>query len=163
MRTLTTSLVREYFEYRDGEIYWKKRPAKKGSVGVGDRFGSLDSEGYRRGEFRRKRVREHQIVWLLFNDTFPPSIDHIDGNRLNNRIENLRASTQAQNIRNSKLRKDNKTGIKGVTINPSGTYAVRIGVAGKCLFFGSYKDLELAALVADEARALYHGAFARYK
>lgn len=80
-------------------------------------------------------------------------IDHINCNPLDNRWCNLREATTAENLRNRKRNKNNTTGIKGVHKNKDG-YMVRI-----CI--GTYKSLEEAAKVYEEAVKLYHGKFAR--
>jgi hypothetical protein len=155
---MTSEDVREYFEYRDGKVYWKK---DRYHIKAGARFGCSDGK-YQHGYFFGKRMREHQLVWLLFNESLPERIDHIDNDGFNNRIENLRPANHSQNMQNAKLRHDNKTGCKGVFRTSAGTYAVYIGLKGKRLNLGTYSDLELACLVADEARDLYHGSYARY-
>jgi hypothetical protein len=58
--------------------------------------------------------RRHQIVWLLHND-FLPTIDHIDGNRANDRIGNLRAADATINARNRRRSPLNKSGVRGVS------------------------------------------------
>lgn len=160
---MTSDDVREYFEYRDGGMYWKKEPSKHGKRKKGERFGHTAANGYRAGKFRKNRVLEHRLVWLMFNNSLPEMLDHIDGNRENNRIENLRAITYSQNAHNARLRQDNKSGHKGVWVTPYGTYHVRLSVNNRCVRFGTFKDFELACLVADEARDLYHGKYARNK
>jgi hypothetical protein len=64
-----------------------------------------------------KQYRAHRIIWMMFNGNLPKEqLDHIDGDRANNRIENLRECSNTENQQNRKLNKDNKTGFTGVTI-----------------------------------------------
>ena len=73
----------------------------------------------------------------------PEFIDHIDGNSLNNRIENLREATNSQNCMNGKLRKTNKSGHKNVYWHKSAKkWSVEIKVFGKKKYFGLFDDLE---------------------
>ena len=89
-------------------------------------------------------------------------IDHIDGNPLNNKVENLRESNRKQNSQNSKLRSDNKSGHKGVYWHKkSGKWRVVIKANGKRHYFGLYENKEEAIRVAIEARKKLHGEFGR--
>lgn len=154
------SQIHEYLEYKDGGVFWKK---SKGSRGVvGDRVGSPDGKGYRHTYFNGKKYREHQLVWILCNNEEPSTLDHINGNRSDNRIENLRLVSNSENLFNSPLRKDNKTGCKNVMWKEDKKrFVVEIKAHKNRFRLGSFKDLELADLVAQEGRDLFHGKFAR--
>jgi hypothetical protein len=90
-------------------------------------------------------------------------IDHKDGNPANNRIENLRIASYEDNNRNRKAPRTSGLGVKGVTVHSqSGKYRVRVPVGGKLRSFGCYDSLELAELVAREAREKYHGEFCNH-
>jgi hypothetical protein len=90
-------------------------------------------------------------------------VDHIDGNPSNNRIENLRGATNAQNLQNAKIHQNNTSGIKNVHFDKQkNRWNVQLRIDKKIKHFGLYKDLELAELVATEARNKYHGDFARH-
>lgn len=88
------------------------------------------------------------------------SVDHIDGDPLNNRLINLRACTVAENSRNRKTILDIRSGIKGVDYC-KGKWRVRICVDGVRHYLGSFDNIEAAQLVYDEACIKYHGKFAR--
>jgi hypothetical protein len=95
--------------------------------------------------------------------SFPSNnIDHEDTNPINNSWENLRNASQQSNTYNAKLRKDNTSGVKGVYLLSSGMYQVKINVNKNTKSLGTFKDLELAELVAMEARNKYHGNFANH-
>jgi len=91
----------------------------------------------------------------------PLEVDHIDADRHNNQIENLRAATSAQNQRNKPLQRNNTSGHKNVRW-ANGKWAVELKINGKAKYFGRFEDLELAALMASEVRDKYHGEFARH-
>jgi hypothetical protein len=91
----------------------------------------------------------------------PQEVDHIDADRHNNNIENLRAATPAQNQRNKPIQRNNSSGYKNIRYK-NGKWVVELKVNGKAKYFGRFEDLELAALVAFEARDKYHGEFARH-
>ena len=93
----------------------------------------------------------------------PSYVDHIDGDKTNNKIENLREATVSQNRFNSKLQSNNKSGVKGVHFNKNyKKWIAQITVNYKVLYLGSYDDIELAELVVQEARSTKHGVFARH-
>lgn len=89
----------------------------------GDVAGSLHTDGYWYNTINRKTVPTHRVVWeLLKGDTFNLLIDHIDGDCLNNSIDNLRLIKKEQNSRNCKMSSKNTSGVTGVraSVNQSG-------------------------------------------
>jgi hypothetical protein len=163
MATLTQEEAHRLFEYRDGMLYWKipRRGVNKLSNGdypVGWKNGS----GYRCLSVSKKKYYLHQIVFLMHHGYIPKTVDHIDGNGLNNKIDNLREATIAQNNCNSIVRSDNTSGVKGVSWHKAAKkWTCSVNYRGKAKHLGLYEDFDLACLVASEARLLYHGAYAR--
>lgn len=107
-----------------------------------------------------------RVIFLLHHGflTKGKCIDHIDGNPLNNKVENLRESTRNQNNQNSRRPKTNTSGHKNVCWDKkSGKWRVRIQANGKRHYFGLYEDKEEAIRVAIEARKKLHGEFGRDK
>lgn len=149
--------LQSLFDYKDGSLIWKCKNTK------GKVAGTLRPQGYTVVEINSRPIMAHWIVWVMHNGSFDGQIDHIDGNRSNNRIENLRIVTRTQNQWNRKVSSNNKVGIKGVRLRKdSNKYEVRIAVNKRRLILGSYEDLELAELVAFMAREKYHGAYAKH-
>ena len=148
----------KHFYVEDGVLY-RLTPTRKQKVGTA--VGHKNDEGYLKVLFNGRSVPVHRIIFLLTHGYCSEVVDHINGIKDDNRAENLRAATNAQNIKNSKLSVRNKTGVKGVHALKNGTgYQVYISIDSKRKRFGTFKDIELAELVAVEARAKYHGAFA---
>lgn len=109
-----------------------------------------------------KAVRLQRMIFLYHHGYLPICVDHINGDVFNNRIENLRAATVQENCLNKRA-KPGTSGCKNVRwCKPNKNWVVYVSVHKKQKFFGSFADVELADLVATEARDLYHGAFARH-
>lgn len=117
-------------------------------------LGSPTQKGHLLIGINKKQYYSHRLAWLYMTGEWPKyNVDHIDLNPANNKWINLREATHAENLRNRKANKNNTTGYKGVHKNRHG-YMVRI-----CI--GTYKTLEEAAKIYEEAVKLYHKEFAR--
>lgn len=89
--------VKEYMEYDDGRLFWIKKPSAK--VYVGDPVGRIDGK-YSRTWIQGRPYLVHRVIWAMFNGDTGLRIDHINGDSLDNRIENLRAVSVSENTRN---------------------------------------------------------------
>ena len=81
---------------------------------AGDVVGCPQSAGYLRCRVDGKYMLVHRIIFAIHNGYLPKSVDHADGNSLNNRPGNLREATQSQQLQNQKIRDSNKYGVKGL-------------------------------------------------
>jgi len=161
MANLTQAQANELFEYNDGSLLWKNRA--NNLKHCSKNAGHLDNDGYLRTRVNGKLYLNHRIIFLMKNGYFPKIVDHIDGNKLNNKIENLRKATKSQNSLNKKTRVDSRSGIKNVYwYKPTEKWKVAISINQKRKHIGYFENLELAELVALEASNKFHGAF-QYK
>lgn len=94
--------------------------SKKGSIVKG----KVEDSGYLRISMMYSSILYHRAVWKFHHGTEPLVIDHINGNRLDNRIENLREASSSQNKHNEKLRSSNRTGMYGISMR-NGSYVVK--------------------------------------
>ena len=134
---------------------------------ISDYLWHIDSNGYvktntKRTDGKRSYLFMHHLI-MNINDN-SQVIDHIHGTKNDNRKSNLRVVTKSQNNINQKIRKDNKTHIKGVNLKTDiikgkkYTYwQARIQVEGKRIELGRYKNITDAIKARKEAEKIYHG------
>jgi hypothetical protein len=150
--------AKELFDYVDGELIWKKN--QRNGIQAGKIAGNVNNIGYKKTSYKGVHYLMHRLIFLYHHGYMPEIIDHIDINKLNNRIENLRAATQSQNCLNIKMRSTNITGVRNVSLcKRSKKYYVSLCINKKTVNFGSYKDLTEATNVAIQAREKYYGNF----
>ena len=156
---LTQELVREFFDYRDADGKLIHKKARTG-VAVGTEAGWVSRQGYRDARVLTKCYREHRIIFLYHHGYLPKMVDHINGVKTDNRIENLRECTRGQNKANSKG--SAASGYKGVYKHGI-KWTVLLSFNRKTRYFGLYDNIETAAQVAEAAREHYHGEFANHE
>jgi hypothetical protein len=162
---LTQDKAHELFEYRDGALFWKHRTISRGRKlkKGGQQIVNKHGDGYYKVTVNYKTYLLHRVVWLMHYGDAPEFLDHINGIRTDNRIENLRPATKYENALNSKLRSDNTSGVKGVCWNKKKRkWFARIYVKNKHLSLGYYDDLQAASDVVKNARLTYHKEFANH-
>ena len=159
---LSLNQVNELFRYEpsSGKLFWKKRTARR--IKVGDEAGTFcKSTGYRMVFINRKGYLVHRIAILLATGACDPSkeVDHIDHDRVNNRLNNLRIVDRINNMRNTGLGKTNKTGVIGVSLKYTRTgelrYSANIMVNRKSINLGIFDNIEEAAAAREEANMKY--------
>lgn len=124
--------------------------------------GSTNSYGYRVIKVGGKYLLAHQIAWLLVKGVAPAQpIDHRDGERDNNRIDNLRLATAAQNGANRRVAVNSALGAKGVSVSPNGRFRVRIRVNNRKRRVGTFGTYEEAVGAYNKAAEHHFGEFAR--
>ena len=154
---LPADLLHELFEYRDGELLWR---VSGNGRRIGMPAGSVNRDGYRRIKINYKLYAVHRLVWVMHGNDPVPFVDHINGDVLDNRIENLRAATHSQNCMNRRVRFDSKSGVKGVTWKKNKWYTCVI-LDYKRHSAGSFDNKEEAIAALDNLRKELHGEFAR--
>ena len=117
------------------------------------------SDGYLRGRVDAQLFSAHLIIWAMTYGYWPQerglTIDHINGDRADNRLSNLRCVPQSLNQRNKAMPRSNTSGVMGVYNYPEGKWTARIRVNGKHIVLGSFREKEHAVIARRAAeRAL---------
>ncbi len=150
-------IKRRFYCDSDGTIRWKISPVN--GVNVGDIAGGKDKKGrtcYRRTSINNVLLYVHRIAWVLYYGKWPDNeIDHIDGNGLNNAIENLRDVTRSENHKNMRLKKNNPSGFNGIRQRESKKWIAEIVVNGETIHLGTYETREEAKNIRQQANILY--------
>jgi hypothetical protein len=140
-------LLRELYDYnQDTGAFVRK--TKTGTRKTQPMLASL----YRQASVNGKKFLTSRLIWMWVYGQDPKNmyIDHINGNKADNRIKNLRLVSSLENSRNMRLYKTNKTGIPGIDIY-KGKYRVRIKINRNEIFLGYYEDLDEAIAVRKKA------------
>ena len=92
-------MFKQYLEYRDGELYWKAKTHPNSSIHIGDKVGRKRISGYVQVQLFNKQNCAHRVIYEMFNGKIPEGlqIDHVNGVKDDNRIENLQLVTHKQN------------------------------------------------------------------
>lgn len=151
------------FEYKDGNLICKQKTNNKSRIKIGDVIGTIGSDGYYKTKINGVFYFVHRLIFLMHYGFVPKIIDHINGIRSDNRIQNLREATQRQNSYNRKLRINNKSGVKNVCWDPNANlWKVQISIDGKQTNCGFFASLEDARIRATALRKKHHRDFANH-
>lgn len=156
--------VRQLLDYdpATGLIVWKaKRKSRGGYVMPGDVAGTPNGQGYVQIKVLGRVWRAHRLAWLLQTGETPPAgyeVDHINGERSDNRWLNLRLVTRSQNNMNQGVKRNNKSGCKGVSFRKdTQKWHARITVAGTIKLLGNYGTREEAVEARRAAERVEFG------
>lgn len=165
------------YEPATGRLFWRERsarmfnlPSKRSSQGRANNwnsrysgkeaFTSSNTHGYKQGHILNAVCQAHRVIWAIHTGKWPSGeVDHINGNRTDNRICNLRVVTSRDNSKNLSLRCDNTSGAHGVGWHPTTQkWRARIKAGGKSISLGLFakKDDAIKARKAAEKRYGFH-------
>lgn len=145
---------RDHFETEGAFKRWNKiyPGSTAGSACVCGKYGKKYSRIY----VDNKKYFAHRIAWVMLNGEIDGQVDHIDGDGLNNRYDNLRVVSCRDNHRNRKVGSNNKTGVLGVRVRGL-SWRVTIG----SVTIGTFKDF-FEAVCARKSAELAHGFHANH-
>lgn len=150
------------YDPETGSLTWRvgrARTAKQGALA-----GTPNPAGYLRVKVDGRSHMAHRLAWLLVYGEWPAgSLDHINGQRNDNRLCNLRLADNATNQFNASAHRDSTSGVKNVAWHKqTGLWQVRVQARGINHCFGRFSDLVAATEAARAARAALHGEFVRH-
>jgi len=152
-KVITQSELKSELNYnpKTGKFYWIKPGKGRRKNGVA---GGLNN-GYICISWKGKKYQAHRLAWLYIHGYLPENdIDHINRDRTDNRLTNIREASRSCNLRNRGNFKNNKSGVKGVFYNQYSSFEVMIKINGKKINIGSFGDLTEAVchrLAAEQA------------
>lgn len=159
MAELTQELLKKILHYNPGTGFfiWKKRGRLLGKMA-----GGIGTGGYVRINISGKLHLAHRLAWLYVQGEFPENvIDHINGITGDNSLENLRACTRSENMRNARKRCDNTSGFKGVSWSKcANKWKACISISGEKRYLGIFNNPKDAAIAYNNAALILHGEFA---
>lgn len=124
--------------------------------------GHRRKDGYVEISVKNKTYLAHRLAFFLTTGEWPENVDHINMDRADNRLVNLRAADRSLNMANTKSHKDSKTGLKGVTFDkPTRKFRAQVMVAGRQNYLGIYDCPAAANFAYQVAASRLFGKFAR--
>lgn len=153
-----TEAWNDIFTYANGKLFWKVKAASQ--IRIGDEAGCFDKAGgYILVRYKGILRGAHCIIWEMHNGPIPKGmlIDHIDRNRVNNAIDNLRLGGQDINQKNRSKQYNNSSGITGVCWDKHRSkWIAKIQVEGKTINLGRFSDKAEAVQARLQAEILYN-------
>jgi hypothetical protein len=148
------------YDPKTGCLFYLKNP--RPNVNKDARASRLLKRGYLYVSFKNKKILAHRVIIAIVSGCWPSGqIDHINGDRTDNRYENLRVVEQWQNNANARVSSRNKSGHKGVSITKRGIIST-ITVRGKTIRLGSFQTVEAAAEAYKRASLQYFGEYSYF-
>jgi hypothetical protein len=156
---ITQEILKQYLSYdsETGIFTWIKKPnSRTNRIKIGSSAGWLEN-GYIRISIFNQTFQAHRLAWFYIYGCFPKEIDHINIDRLDNRLCNLRKVTHQQNCFNFPLNKKNTSGYTGVSfVKKLNKFRATIVINYKQKHLGVFKTAEDANLAYQNAKKLYH-------
>jgi hypothetical protein len=150
--------LHKLFDYKDGNLIWKIQPSK--IVKAGSVAGYKNQYGYIVVRIKRSPYQAHRLIWAWHNRTIPSCLDHINGDRCDNRIENLRLATYMENSHNRKIARHNTSGFKGICASKNKSkWTASIMLNGKRTHLGTFEDKNEAIKAYEKASIYLHKDF----
>jgi hypothetical protein len=148
-----------YYHPESGDFVWNEKTTS--CVVVGRLAGTKNVLGYMQIRVYPRIYLSHRLAWFYVYGEWPKRIDHINRDKADNRIVNLRLATFAQNKQNVKAPRTNTSGVKGIRWYARySKFHVQLRANGQRYHIGYFARLEDAQAACDAARRTLHGEFA---
>ncbi|MBT0780540.1 HNH endonuclease [Paracoccus sp. pheM1] len=182
MNQIAPAILRQLLRYdaQTGKLFWRQRGSEwfkqsprrsrqhacanwNSRYAGSEAFTAMGDDGYLRGRVLGTAYLAHRVIWALETGEWPQEqIDHSNGDRADNRRENLREATPSENTRNRSVQSNSKSGVKGVSWEKRrGKWRSTIKLHGKQTHLGQFDTIEAARAAYDAAVYDVHGKFAR--
>lgn len=168
---INLDLMRKLFYIKNNALHWNHRDpcdfktlsaCKTWNKRFAGKPSGSESQGYLKTGIGGRRYLNHRIIYFMHTGVFPHIVDHIDGNTLNNSINNLRDVDKVKNGVNCNISKSNTTGRKGVYFHKTlEKWTASIVVGGKLRHLGVFNDFYSASLARSNAEAVYYKNYSR--
>ncbi len=144
----------EYFV--DGKYDAGRRSRRWNSRHAGKQAFSDDGQGYLRGTVVGSNLAGHRVAWALVNGYWPDEVDHINHDRADNRLANLREVSKGDNLKNRTMFSNNSSGVTGVSWHKQHSkWAAHIRVNGRRITLGVFRDMAEAVAARRKAEVEY--------
>lgn len=163
----STEVLRQLLRYDPGtgKLFWKERGPewfmsardhkKWNTRYAGSEAFTSTSHGYRAGAIFHHTYRAHRVIWaIVHGDICDLNIDHINGDRSDNSLNNLRLTSAKENMKNCGLKSNSKFGVFGIRKNCR-KWNARISVNGRDVFLGSFDTFDAAVAARKSAESKY--------
>jgi len=156
---LTKIILDELLEYDkvSGKLFWKKRPQEyfpdvvcgksKAENIWNTRFSGKEAftctskRGYKKGKIFGTHYLAHRVIWFMVHGEWPDTVDHINGDKIDNRLLNLRSVPHKENMKNQKVRSNNTSGTMGVYWDKvASKWVVQLQTANGQIYAGKFVD-----------------------
>ena len=158
MSDLTQARLKELLSYDPdtGIFVWIKSTDKR--ISIGAVAGIVNNRGYRRIKIDGKHRRAHRLAWLYVHGVWPDGeLDHMNRDKLDNRISNLRIATRSENLQNTNIRKNNTSGVKGVWLNKvRRKWVASVHINRKYKHLGHFNTIEEATAARQAAEKEFY-------
>lgn len=157
MKELSQSQLQDLFAYDSttGALTYKTSPAKK--IKINDKVGSLNGCKYLQVCINKKYYLVDRIIWLHQKNYIPTTLTHINKNKLDNRIENLKEVKRSTNNPNRAINSNNSSGYRGISYHKqTNKWRVVISINKKKIYLGGFVDINDAITAREKAEEFYH-------
>jgi hypothetical protein len=157
------------YEPETGKLFWRGRPQHMFATvrackiwntrfAGKEAFTAIDSNGYRIGAVQYITLRAHRVIWAMETGDWPEGdVDHLDGDKIHNRMHNLRDVSRSINSRNARKSRRNTSGHNGVSWDAlAGKWNAKIHLRGQQNHLG-YFNCITAAITARKIAEIGHG------
>lgn len=157
MKELSQSQLQDLFAYDSitGALTYKVSPAKK--IKIGDQVNSINGCGFLQVCINKKYYLVDRIIWFHQKGYVPTTLTHINKNKLDNRISNLKEIKRSTNNVNRSLNSNNSSGHRGISWHKqTNKWRVVISINKKKIYLGGFLDINDAITAREKAEEFYH-------